>query len=270
MMALLHCRITGLSNGSMMTLLHCRVTGLRNGSMMALLRWRVKSRNPENLSHLYEVLGHVVKEIYIIIPIIIITKRLHCKAGLEWLTLCQSGHPSPTKPSHRKKDVERETVEDAKGTSCLIKPMKNSGPALKLWQPHTVKTVALLLNSDSLTPSNTGSAISFQEILRDKRFAVLHSSSTRRSICHRFTTKAPRVTHTGTSSQVEHHKEGASDYTWSITTQCLNIILFIIKERNNNIIPASQRLTCLWTSFLCTWHRKYVGRNPLCQHFHFH
>ena len=52
--------------------------------------------------------------IIIIIIIIIIKKGRHCQTGREQLTPYQSEDPSPTIPTHRRKEEKGKTVEDKK------------------------------------------------------------------------------------------------------------------------------------------------------------
>ena len=56
---------------------------------------------------------------FLLFIIIIIKKGRQCKAGRERLTLYQSEDPSPTIPTHRKKEEKGKTVEDTKGREQL-------------------------------------------------------------------------------------------------------------------------------------------------------
>ena len=76
--------------------------------------------------------------INIIIIIIIIIKGRQCKAGRERLTPCQSEDPSPTIPTHRRKEEKGENSRRQKGSEQLGQ-QKRIGPTLETRQSHTIE-----------------------------------------------------------------------------------------------------------------------------------
>ena len=72
---------------------------------------------------------------------------------------------------------------------------------------------------DSPSPSNAGSARSFHRDTERGIQVLRYCEVLQRgdAYAYRCAIRAQRVTLTGTCAQVEHHKEGVSDWTWSYT-----------------------------------------------------
>ena len=69
--------------------------------------------------------------------IIIIQEGRQCKAGRERLTPYHSKDPSPTIPTHRRKEKKGKTVEDKKRSEQLGQ-QKGIGPKVESRQSHTI------------------------------------------------------------------------------------------------------------------------------------